>query len=456
MRGSEMPMLLQFKVKNFQSIKDEAILSMVPSTDRSHPENLAQEGNREAIKTAAIYGANAAGKSAVIRAFVAAIMAVRTSDTRNITQKIPGMVPFKFDEETAKAPCSFEFFFVANDGIPYRYGFTADSDRVQEEYLYFYTSARASRVFERTGDEFDFNQASKSTFSEYEGKNTSNKFFLATATNWGNAKTAPAYQWLANAIDVYNPELAIQPTALQAFEQDEQGELKQFTLSLLRQADINIDELQVDITPLGKAYGKWTVKDEAVTTATKEIVFTDQAGNPVPQGQVKTVHIHAGHHVQSQSGEGAQFFLDLNVESLGTRQLFWLSPILKEVFEKGKTMVIDELDRSLHPFLVKFLVELFHNPNLNQTNAQLIFTTYDTTLLSLDTFRRDQIYFVEKDPHTAATELYSLDEFSVRKNENIEKGYLLGRYGAVPYLRPEVGICDGQRKRTEVSRQATR
>ena len=218
----------------------------------------------------------------------------------------------------------------------------------------------------------------------------------------------------------------MQPTALQAFEQDEQGELKQFTLSLLRQADINIDDIQVDITPLGNQ--------------TKEIVFTDPAGNPVPQGQVKAVRIHAGHHVQSESGKEAQFFLDLNEESLGTKQLFWFSPILKEVFGKGKTMVIDELDRSLHPFLVQFLVELFHTPEINQTNAQLIFTTHDTTLLSLDTFRRDQIYFVEKDPHTAATELYSLDEFSVRKNENIEKGYLLGRYGAIPYLRPEGGL----------------
>lgn len=336
------------------------------------------------------------------------------------------MVPFKFDEETAQGPCSFEFYFVAQNGVPYRYGFAADADCVHEEYLYYYASARPSRVFERTGEKFMYNQTDESSFSKYEEKNTPNKLFLATATNWGNTKTAPAYQWLANAIDVYNPELAIQPTALQAFEQDEEGELKQFTLSLLRQADINIDDIQVDITPLGNQ--------------TKEIVFTDQAGNPVPQGQVKAVHIHAGHHVQSQSGEGAQFFLDLNEESLGTKQLFWFSPILKEVFGKGKTMVIDELDRSLHPFLVQFLVELFHTPEINQTNAQLIFTTHDTTLLSLDTFRRDQIYFVEKDPHTAATELYSLDEFSVRKNENIEKGYLLGRYGAIPYLRPEGGL----------------
>lgn len=419
-------MLLQFKVKNFQSIKEEAILSMVPSSDKSHPENLAHEGKKDALKSAAIYGANAAGKSAVIRAFVAAIMVVRTSDTRNITQKIPGMVPFKFDEETAQGPCSFEFYFVAQNGVPYRYGFAADADCVHEEYLYYYASARPSRVFERTGEKFMYNQTDESSFSKYEEKNTPNKLFLATATNWGNAKTAPAYQWLADSIDVYNPELAIQPTALQAFEQDEQGELKQFTLSLLRQADINIDEIKVDIVPL--------------SNQAKELVFTDSAGNPVPQGQVKAVRIHAGHHVQSESGKEAQFFLDLNEESLGTKQLFWFSPILKEVFGKGKTMVIDELDRSLHPFLVQFLVELFHTPEINQTNAQLIFTTHDTTLLSLDTFRRDQIYFVEKDPHTAATELYSLDEFSVRKNENIEKGYLLGRYGAIPYLRPEGGL----------------
>lgn len=418
-------MLLQFKVKNFQSIKEEAILSMVPSSDKSHPENLAHMGKRDALKSAAIYGANAAGKSAVIRAFVAAIMAVRTSDTRNITQKIPGMIPFQFDEETVQGPCSFEFYFVAQNGVPYRYGFTADSNRVFEEYLYYYSSARPSRIFER-GDKFTYNQADESSFSKYEEKNTPNKLFLATATNWGNAKTAPAYQWLADSIDVYEPDFTMQTLALQAFEKDKQGELKQFTLSLLRQADINIDEIKVDIVPL--------------SNQAKELVFTDSSGNPVPQGQVKAVRIHAGHHVQSESGKEAQFFLDLNEESLGTKQLFWFSPILKEVFGKGKTMVIDELDRSLHPFLVQFLVELFHTPEINQTNAQLIFTTHDTTLLSLDTFRRDQIYFVEKDPHTAATELYSLDEFSVRKNENIEKGYLLGRYGAIPYLRPEGGL----------------
>ena len=95
-----------------------------------------------------------------------------------------------------------------------------------------------------------YNQTVESSFSKYEEKNTPNKLFLATATNWGNAKTAPAYQWLADSIDVYEPDFTMQTLALQAFEKDEQGELKQFTLSLLRQADINIDEIKVDIVPL--------------------------------------------------------------------------------------------------------------------------------------------------------------------------------------------------------------
>ena len=149
---------------------------------------------------------------------------------------------------------------------------------------------------------------------------------------------------------------------------------------------------------------------------------------------------HGFHKIKSKNGEQKQFYFDLNEESLGTKQIFQMSSILKDVLENGKVMVVDELDSSLHPFLVKFLVELFHNPEVNKTGAQLIFSTHDTSLLSLDTFRRDQIYFVEKDPHMAFTDLYSLDEFSVRKNENVQNGYLLGRYGAVPYLRPQGGL----------------
>ena len=413
-------MLLQFKVKNFRSIRDEAYLSLIPSSDKEHPENLAHTGGRQAVKSIAIYGANAAGKSNVILAFVAAIMAVRTSDIRNVGQKISSMVPFKLDEKTAKEPCSFEFFFIGKDGIPYRYGFSADEDRVHEEYLYWYASTRPSRIFERTGDKFDYNKAEESQLKVYEKKNAPNKLFLATATNWNCEKTAPAYQWLAESIDVYLSDFPMKVESLEKYQDDPDGDLKRFTLQLLRQADINIDDIDVQFVPL-----PMTVS-----------AYVNNTETPL-QGQARAIKIHAGHKIEAKSGEQKQFYFDLNEESLGTKQLFQMSPVLKDVLEKGRVMVIDELGRGLHPFLVKFLVDLFHNPQVNKTGAQLVFSTHDTSLLSLDTFRRDQIYFVEKDPRTAATDLYSLDEFSVRKSENIEKGYLLGRYGAIPYLRPE-------------------
>ena len=416
-------MLLQFKVKNFRSIRDDVYLSLIPSSDKTHPENIAYAGERGAVKTIAIYGANAAGKSNVILAFVAAIMAVRTSDVRNVGQKINGMVPFKLDEETEKQPCSFEFFFVGKDGIPYRYGFSADEDCVHEEYLYRYISARPSRIFERIGDKFEYNKAEKSQLEVYEEKNAPNKFFLSTATNWNYEKTAPVYQWLTESIDVYRSDFPMKAESIENYQHDPGGDLKKFTLQLLHQADINIDDIDVQIIPLPLAFN----------------AYANNAEMPL-QRQAKMVQIHAGHKIKSKNGEQKQFYFDLNEESLGTKQIFQMSSILKDVLENGKVMVVDELDSSLHPFLVKFLVELFHNPEVNKTGAQLIFSTHDTSLLSLDTFRRDQIYFVEKDPHMAFTDLYSLDEFSVRKNENVQNGYLLGRYGAVPYLRPQGGL----------------
>ena len=126
--------------------------------------------------------------------------------------------------------------------------------------------------------------------------------------------------------------------------------------------------------------------------------------------------------------------MNLQEESLGTQSLFFFSPVLKEAFEQGKVVIVDEIDKSLHPLLVEFIIKLFNDSKTNKNNAQLIFNTHDTNLLSLDNFRRDQIWFVEKEPKKGTTDLYPLDDFSVRKTENIQKGYLNGRYGAIPFL----------------------
>ena len=128
--------------------------------------------------------------------------------------------------------------------------------------------------------------------------------------------------------------------------------------------------------------------------------------------------------------------IDLNFEeeSLGTQNMFILNPILLHVLKKGDVLIIDELDKSLHPFLVKYIVKIFNSKEFNKNGAQLIFNTHDTNLLNLSLFRRDQIWFTEKDYKKGATDLYPLDDFPVRKTENIEKGYLNGKYGAIPFI----------------------
>ena len=153
----------------------------------------------------------------------------------------------------------------------------------------------------------------------------------------------------------------------------------------------------------------------------------------LPQKQ-RDVKIRMMHEVTKNEGNMKNYELNLNNESSGTQILFSFAPILKDVFENGKILVIDEIERSLHPSLVEMIIKFFHNPKINKGNAQLIFNTHDTNLLSLDIFRRDQIWFAEKDPKKGATDLYPLDDFSVRKNENIQKGYLNGRYGAIPFV----------------------
>ena len=208
------------------------------------------------------------------------------------------------------------------------------------------------------------------------------------------------------------------------FENDSDGELKKFTLNLLKEAEINIDNYEIQ----------------------KEDISAEKLALMFPNEMVRNILAHGN---ANYKGVGRNVFTNHNVnntsyslnmaeESLGTQNIFFLSPLLMDTLSKGKTIVIDEIERSLHTSLVRYIIELFHNPEINKNNAQLIFNTHDTNLLSLDIFRRDQIYFVEKDFSNATTDLYSLDEFSVRKSENIEKGYLQGRYGAIP----AIGIGD--------------
>lgn len=418
-------MLLQFSVENFKSIKKKAVLSLEASSDQMHTNNYARVGKDSCLRMVSVYGANAAGKSNLFQALTAAILAVRLSNDRQVGAPIPQITPFLFDPETAAAPTSFEFIFIA-EGRKYVYGFSATSSAVETEYLYVYKTAKATTVFERdvhAKPEYRFTLPSlKKQLLPITERNTPNKLFLATATAWNCEETKIPLLWLSKGINTYSPDYeSLLQLSGEMFENDTDQSLRSFTNKLLQEADVNISDYEFESTNYPR---EDFMRDIGVPPAVRE------SFSMLPNF-FKRYDINTLHRITTDQGESV-YALPLRLESRGTKNVFLLSPILKRAFETGETVCVDEFDTSLHPILVSYLVGLFHNPAVNRNNAQLIITTHDLSLLTLKELRRDQIYFVEKDQNTGASELYSLDEFSPRTNEDIRKAYMLGRYGSVP------------------------
>ena len=416
-------MLVQFTVENFLSIRDKVYLSLEPSKDSEHPETLITNGDYKAVNSVAIYGANASGKSSLFKAITVALIMIRNSNNVQITDKLP-MTPFKFDFESRNKPTPFEFTFIAKDGRKYIYGFSATTEKIVEEYLYCYNTSKPTLLFDLNENEKPkFNRAYKVKLEAAYQMNTANKLFLATATTWNVECTKSPFEWLAESIDTFTDVMELGGVAFEKYRIDENRKYIEFTKNLLKQADINISSIEVD------------AKEVVGGSALPFQIVVQGKIIPPNEGKHYDVEITTGHTVVDENGEKTEFSLTLQEESIGTQLLFFYGPLLKDAFEKGKTIVLDEIDKSMHPSLVKFIMNLFRDPDVNKNGAQLIVTTHETGILSLEMFRRDQIYFTEKDSKSGVTDLYSLDEFSVRKTEDIEKGYLMGRYGAIPFLQ---------------------
>ena len=417
-------MLIQFSVKNFMSFKEKAVLALNPSTDSEHLENINEENGYKASNLIAIYGANASGKSSLFKAMTVALIFIKNSNTIQVNQPIFGIVPFKFDNETLLAPSEFEFIFVAEDGNRYVYGFSADNMKVHEEYLYKYSSQRPTLIFERKEENYEF-KSQKGVLEPLIRFNTPNKLFLATATNWNTESTTIPYKWLAEYMTTFTDAQNIANISLELYRGTNRDAYVDFTERLLQVADINISKIKINV--------RKAKINPALAMQAPQMIVNGQAvmAQEVEQMIVRTEHIIG------EGGNATNYILDMSEESLGTNQLFILGPFLKDVFEKGMTIFIDEIDKSLHTFIVRHLINMFRDREINKAGAQLIFTTHDTSLLSLSTFRRDQVYFTEKSNKNGISDLYSLDELPVRKTDNIEKGYLLGRYGAIPYILGE-------------------
>lgn len=425
-------MLLQFSVKNFKSFKDMAVLSMEPSADKELPDNLTLIEKNRCLNTIAIFGANAAGKSNVFTALTAAILLVRRSNSRQVIDPLLEIIPFKFDEESIRKPTTFEFVFIA-EGKKYVYRFSATQKAVQREYLYVFNSAKASTIFERTDvNTYKFTSpALKRELQPLTERNTENKLFLATATAWNCEATRIPYLWFETKINTYSidSDQLISQTA-PMFDNDADNSLRKFTNMILHEADINIDDFNIEFKDISQEQFLQQVPQEL-----RGLIST------IPAAMNKVVKIETVHSIVDD-GIAKQYNLSLMEESQGTRNLFLFSPVLKRAFETGETLCIDEFDASLHPMLVRYLFSLFNNPDINKAHAQLIVSSHSLVLMSLKNLRRDQIYFVEKDRKTGKAELYSLDEFSPRKEEDVRKAYMLGRYGSIPDIPEEAHLWE--------------
>lgn len=421
-------MLIQFSVTNFLSFRDETVLNLSTNKDNSHSENLLSFKNERILPSVAIYGANSAGKSSLHKALTAAIIMIRNSNNLQVDQPLMA-TPFLLDSKSRFDKTKFDFIYTYND-VKYEYGFVLDSNQVWEEYLYEYKSSKPSLIFERSEiNKYKFTTKTKSQLSQIVDKNTPNKLFLATATSWNSDLTRDAYMWFATMIDTYDSQNLedLMYTEFDRHQNNNDSSLNTFMLHLLQKADINISNFNYE-----------SIKREVNQLPFELPPELQGLMNPIPSAKkvLEQRRIVTSHQVV-ENGEKKEYPLNYFDESNGTKRLFTYGPVLKNALENGRTIIIDEIDNALHPAMTKSLIEMFQNPNINKNNAQLIFNTHEISLLDLNLFRRDQIYFVEKNNKTGVSDLYSLDEFSPRKSENIQKGYLQGRYGAMPFVNLE-------------------
>lgn len=420
-------MLLQFSVENYKSIKEPTILSFEASADQSFKDHVCKKNNTRILKTLFLFGANASGKSNLFGALTTAILMIRYSNQSQVGESLRRIVPFKFSKDTLHKPTSFEFVFFVNN-MKYVYGFSATRERIVEEHLFKYKTSHASTVFVRQFDEskkadtYHFtNPDIRKELTPLIQRNTGNKLFLATAASWNSQEVKNPFLWF-NDIDTYSSTDYIQLLDKddELFKQDENHQLHDFICNILQEADINIHDYAYESKKIDSFANDINVPQEIRGLLEHKT------------GLGKAYKIEMIHRIKQENGDYDNYVLNAREESQGTQNLFFLSPILKEAFDKGKILCIDEFDKSLHPMLVQYLVSLFNNPQVNKNNAQLLISTHTSDLLSSKMSRRDEIYFMQKNQKTGESELYSLDEFSTRKGADIRKGYLLGRYGAVP------------------------
>lgn len=421
-------MIIEFSVTNFRSIKEEQIFSFVAEASKSKPDNVFDAKIRQGVslkeflqdeakgaekstfetvrllKSAVIYGANASGKSNVIKAFE-----VFQDVCVNFHAEIKNYNPFKFDRKTVSEPTLFKLSFIGPFQYKYQYSFSFNKTEILSEKLVYYPLGKARNLYSRIkGDGLDTWKTGEDLIV-YDIKLRNSILFLNLfGVVHENPILTKIYNYLEEHLQFFN---TMNSADLQKWYYEVgdvlakkriiQNQLKR----LIASVDTKIQGLELE--------------------ENKNIDFDDW--------NIEKAYEPIGIHKMFNSNKTAK--LHFKEQSRGTNMLYVLGGKILEQLDKGGTMFIDEIDTSLHPRLAKFLVLLFQHPKSNPKNAQLIFTTHETTFLDRDLFRREQIWFTEKDEY-GQTELYSMQDFDkVREDTPFEKWYLAGKFGGLPDIK---------------------
>ena len=418
-------MLVEFRVTNFRSIREEQCLSFVASNDKVHAETHCIVTSKTAVprllRSVVVYGANASGKSNLIFALMTMQQLVLNSTRLLEPQYRDQFTPFLLDANSRNEATEFEVTLLLN-GLRYQYGFKYNAERICGEWLLVYKANKAQRWYEyhynsEIGENdwepfsVHFKGEKKGQRDLWKASTAPRSLFLTQAVQSNSHLLQPLFNWFVTDLIVLpaRADFNLGPT-LQRLEDQH---YKEWVLRLMNAADVHVSDIKVE-----KYKGQ-------------QIEFKLEPGKPPElhafDGDLPDiVFCH-----ETENGEKQWF--DRRYESYGTQRLLGYAAPLLDAIENGKLIVVDEFDTSLHPLLTRFILRLLHKPELSNNGAQMWMTTHDTSLLDPYLLRRDQIWFVEK-KKDQSTELYGLVEFSPRKNEAIERGYLQGRYGAIPFL----------------------
>lgn len=437
-------MLLRFGVGNHRSIKAYQELLFTATTLKDREEGLLEvfteptptdasstSKSLRLVPVVAIYGANAAGKSTLINAFEFFISLIRSSHESTSSREGTPYAPFLLDNESRSLPSRYDADFIIND-TRYHYGFTLDGKRVTSEWLYSFALAakRQTRVvlYHRDADiepEFNFGKSLKGENKQISRLTRQNSLFLSAAAQNAHPHLSEIYEFIqkqiTSRVDTKKGVERLSEQLMTYFtaESNSNSEAMRF----LKAADIGISGIDFKRTALEEKDALFISDMEALLSRHLDIKKEEIE---ISKEKITTELLHMGSNEQT-------YPIKLRQESAGTLALLqMLGPIFHKL-KHGGLVIIDELNSTLHPLISQELIRLFSFKTTNPGRAQLIFSTHDTNLLSGGLLRRDQIWFAEKD-RAGATHIYPMSDIQVRANDNLERGYLTGRFGAIPFI----------------------